>query len=514
VNLTDTLGNVVPNEMVRISIDGVAQDVLTDSRGQASVSLNQLSVGSHDVVSVYETLKATSKITILSTLTTNDVVGNYLSTVCSATLLDTAGKSLSGRSVQFNINGTIFTGTTDLNGVVNVDVNLGAGSYKVTVTNPANNEQKQAKLTINKITPTMILNVTKQFNDVVITAELTPSTATGVVTFNVAGATYNQPIGNSKAVLQLNDMNRGNYIVTASYGGDNNLYQANANQVSFTVENPVNINVQNLTKTYGETDGISVLLTNAKGSPISGVTLNVALNGVSSTITTNTNGQAVIPVDLLPNNYVATISFIGNEKYEPATASAQVNINKIVTALASESLTYVYGDSANLVVSLKDIKGNPLFNEMLNIVLVGVQPMNPTDGSGQVILPLNLVPGTHVAQISYAGSDKYTNSNINVNINVKKADTAFAAKKATFKAKTKTKKYAVTLKAGSKPVAGIKVTLKVNGKTFKATTKANGKATFKIKKLTKKGKYKATISFAGNDYYNAATKTVKLTFKK
>ena len=138
-NLTDTLGNVVPNEIVKITIDGVSQDVMTDSRGQASVVLNQLSVGSHDVVSVYETLKVSSKITILSTLTTNDVTGNYLSTVCSATLLDTSGKSLEGRDVTFDINGSIFTGKTDSNGIVNVNVNLDAGSYLVTVTNPLNN---------------------------------------------------------------------------------------------------------------------------------------------------------------------------------------------------------------------------------------------------------------------------------------------------------------------------------------------------------------------------------------
>ena len=53
-----------------------------------------------------------------------------------------------------------------------------------------------------------------------------------------------------------------------------------------------------------------------------------------------------------------------------------------------------------------------------------------------------------------------------------------------------------------------------NGKkTFKAKTNAKGKATFKIKKLTKKGKYSAVIKFKGNKAYKASSKKVKITLK-
>jgi hypothetical protein len=56
----------------------------------------------------------------------------------------------------------------------------------------------------------------------------------------------------------------------------------------------------------------------------------------------------------------------------------------------------------------------------------------------------------------------------------------------------------------------VKVTLKVNKKTYTAKTNAKGKATFKIKKLTKKGTYKATVTYKGNAYYNKVTKKVKI----
>ena len=48
------------------------------------------------------------------------------------------------------------------------------------------------------------------------------------------------------------------------------------------------------------------------------------------------------------------------------------------------------------------------------------------------------------------------------------------------------------------------------GKTYKATTDAKGKATFKISKMTKKGKFTATIFLTDNPFYNDIIKNVKI----
>ena len=70
------------------------------------------------------------------------------------------------------------------------------------------------------------------------------------------------------------------------------------------------------------------------------------------------------------------------------------------------------------------------------------------------------------------------------------------------------------MKAGKKPIKKVRVTLKIGKKTYKATTNAKGKVIFKIKKLSKKGKYNAVIKFKGNKLYKATTKKVKITIKK
>jgi len=139
-----------------------------------------------------------------------------------------------------------------------------------------------------------------------------------------------------------------------------------------------------------------------------------------------------------------------------------------------------------------------------------------TDKNGKVSLNVaTLVPKAYVASISFAGDDDYNKASSTVKVVVSKAVPKLSAKAKTFKVKVKTKKYTVTLKNNKgKVMKKVKLTLKVGKKTYKATTNAKGKATFKITKLTKKGKYTATVKFAGNKYFKALSKKVKITVKK
>jgi hypothetical protein len=114
---------------------------------------------------------------------------------------------------------------------------------------------------------------------------------------------------------------------------------------------------------------------------------------------------------------------------------------------------------------------------------------------------------------------KFSDSNYNtasktVKITINKEKTKIAAKNKKFKRSVKVKKYTIALKnSKGKAIKKVKVTLNVKGKKYTAKTNSKGKATFKIKKLTKKGKYLSTVRFAGNAYYKAVSKKVKITLK-
>lgn len=80
----------------------------------------------------------------------------------------------------------------------------------------------------------------------------------------------------------------------------------------------------------------------------------------------------------------------------------------------------------------------------------------------------------------------------------------------TYKQSQKTKQYTVTLKIDGKVAKGKKLTLKVSNKTYTAKTNTKGKAIFKIKNLTKKGTYKATISYKGKTKTTSKKATIKV----
>ena len=70
----------------------------------------------------------------------------------------------------------------------------------------------------------------------------------------------------------------------------------------------------------------------------------------------------------------------------------------------------------------------------------------------------------------------------------------------------------ITAKLESKsgaPVNGAKITLKVDGKTYVATTNAQGTATF-IVSLNTIGTYTATGQFATSRFFNGATTSTKI----
>ncbi len=184
------------------------------------------------------------------------------------------------------------------------------------------------------------------------------------------------------------------------------------------------------------------------------------------------------------------------------------------TVLKSSALTKVYGTGNKLTFTLKDSDGKAIANTYVKIKLNGVTKSVKTNSKGQASLAVNLAPKIYTATISYAGSSIYTSASTTAKVTIKKASPKITASKKTFKIKDKTKSYTITLKNNlGKVMKNTKVTLKVNGKTYMAKTNSKGKATFKLTKLSKKGGFTATVKYAGNAYYNAVSKKVKITVK-
>jgi len=244
------------------------------------------------------------------------------------------------------------------------------------------------------------------------------------------------------------------------------------------------------------------------------ITLNI--NGKSYDFDV-VNGVANVKVpDLSNGDYTYAISYSGDDKYASFTRIGSLDVNKIIpTQLTAAQITTVYNGGKYLIITLKDISGNVIKGNLVTINLNGKLLSQATDSNGQVKFSTNgLTPKIYTASVTFAGNGNYAKSSTTAKVTVTKATPKITAKAKTFKKSVKTKKYTITLKDNKgKVMKKAKVTIKIKGKTYKATTNSKGKATFKITKLTKKGTFKSVISYKGNSYYKNVTKKVKIKVK-
>ena len=132
-----------------------------------------------------------------------------------------------------------------------------------------------------------------------------------------------------------------------------------------------------------------------------------------------------------------------------------------------------------------------------------------TNANGTASVSLNLKAGSYYIYTEYNNEILAKNQ-----IVIKKADSKITASAKSYKAKTKIKKYAIILKnSKGKAIKKAAVTLKIKGKTYKATTNNQGKAIFKITKFAVKGKHAAKIRFGGDGYYKASSVSKTITIK-
>jgi hypothetical protein len=263
-------------------------------------------------------------------------------------------------------------------------------------------------------------------------------------------------------------------------------------------------------------------LTDNSTNPIAGATVKYTVNGgEEQTATTGDDGKATITG--LTGEVTIAVNYEGNESFNGISDSKFFNFTeepvvpaKVATKITAPKVTATYNVAKKLIITLTDKDGKVLANKKVTIKVGTISKTLTTNAKGQVSLNVaTLVPKTYTATVKFAGDDSYIASSVSPKVVVSKAKPQIVAKAKTFKVKTKTKKYTVTLKNNKgKVLKKVKLTLKVGKKTYKATTNSKGKATFKITKLTKKGKYTATIKFAGSKYYKALSKKAKITVKK
>ena len=306
--------------------------------------------------------------------------------------------------------------------------------------------------------------------------------------------------------IEIPVLNAGSHTLTVTTIPEEN-YNAVTENATITVRKlNSTLTVNNVTFDYKSIGFIAVTFTGATGvnaTVLNQYQANVTVNGTNITISNLNAGK-----------YTLQVTTIAEENYNPITKTASITVNKLKTALSAKSIATVYNVNKNLVITLKDSKGNALNGVNITVQLKNTKTYTTKNGQIKVSTK-GLTPKVYTAKITFKGNTNYEKTSKNtVKVTVKKATPKITAKKKTFKRTVKTKKYNIALKTNlKKAMKGVKVTLKVNKKTYSAKTNKKGIATFKITKLTKTGKYTSVVKFAGNKYYNAKAVKQKIIVK-
>ncbi|WP_407413861.1 hypothetical protein, partial [Methanobrevibacter sp.] len=208
VALKDALGNPLSGSLIHININDVIYDRITDDKGEISLALNIDSGNysafvSFDGDKFYKAANATVNVVIKPTIIGEDITKiEKGSEPYVARFLDSEGKPLvDDTTVQFNINGVLYNRVIK-DGIGKLNINLAAGNYIITATNPSTGESSSNSITI---LPRIIENrdIIKYFkNGTQYTVKVLgdngkPVGAGKNVTFNINGVFYTRQTNES-----------------------------------------------------------------------------------------------------------------------------------------------------------------------------------------------------------------------------------------------------------------------------------------------------------------------------
>ena len=302
VSLKDKDNKGIAGENVTIIINGQKYIRTTNSDGEASMAIN-LNSGEYVAVSQYDGYNATSKVTVLSTISAKDVTKIFRNgTQYYATFLDAKGNLLKNTPVTFNINGVFYTRNTDENGVARLNINLDSGAYIITATNPVTNEQKA---NLVKVLPSIVENhdIIKYYkNDTQYWVKILNDDGTAVgagvsVTFNINGVFYTRTTNESGYVRLNINLNPNTYIITVMYNGLS---------VSNTIKVLPVLSANNLNMHYKDGSKFEAKLVDGQGNVYASQTITFNINGVFYDRTTDENGIARLNINLMAGEYIIT----------------------------------------------------------------------------------------------------------------------------------------------------------------------------------------------------------------
>ena len=313
---------------------------------------------------------------------------------------------------------------------------------------------------------------------------------------------------NGCANLTVTLTEAGIHTITATYLG-NDVYGQSSTTENITVNKVNTTTMLNIAGVVGLNKNITItaMVKDDKNNPINNGMVSIEIDGDKQVLNLVNGSVELITSINTPGDHVITATYLGDDNYNPSSATETITLNKVNTT----TMLNIAGDiglNKNITITamVKDDKNNPINNGMVSIEIDGnKQVLNLVNGSVELITSIN-APGDHVITATYLGDDNYNPSSATETITLNKVNTMVDV--SIIKALTTNTTITVTVKTedNTQITNGAINVLDENGNKITSGNITNGKYTVNL--TPKAGTYYYTFEYLGNDMYNAS-KTVE-----
>lgn len=324
------------------------------------------------------------------------------------TLSDQLGKHLSGKTVEFILNGAVYNSTTDSNGVASMPIDLEPGSYLLTVNFNGDNDYIKSTAQANiKVKTKVLIDISyeKVVNNVTLTFNLSKGISDNL-TVIVNSKPQNINVNDGKGYLNLTDLENGVYNIAASLNDDDYEFNNATSQITVDVKK-TNIIAADLVVVEKTQNVLNITLIDEDGKPVYNRTVKVYLAGSELAETTNQNGQFAITFSLSNGIYPCNIVFEGDNDYFKSTSQVNIKVKKVIT------LDLNYNISLNDVVL--EIKSSDIINAPVAVNINNkIYPVNISNYKNYLSLS-NVPNGNYDVVVSLDDNPDYYLDNVTSN---------------------------------------------------------------------------------------------------
>ncbi len=242
--------------------------------------------------------------------------------------------------------------------------------------------------------------------------------------------------------------------------------------------------------------------------PYHGVGIYLGYKATNSTFANNISISAINVHEVVNRTLVENDENIMDNKFEKITPYS--------TSLTVSDASFKWNNGNKIVsVTLKDINGSVIPNQSIVITVDGKNYTGVTDANGVAKIKVTISKvGAFDVVAYFSGEGDYIASTGKGKLTLTKDSTSLTSSGKTYAVTATSKSITLILKDGSgNVIANKKVTATVNGKTYTATTNSKGVATFKLTLKTVKT-FTVSLNFAGDSYYTASSKSIKVKVTK